>query len=99
MRNKYSNVLPHFDLDVARVVHFESCSCKIHLIEVKAGTTITRDYFKGLNHFVKIFSEQIPEGMGFIYGGDESQQRTDVFIVPFNRMNDLFLWNLQHLIR
>ena len=35
-------------------------------IEVKAGMTITRDYFKGLNHFVKIFSEHVPKGMGLL---------------------------------
>jgi len=52
--------------------------------------TITRDYFKGLNHFVNIFPDQIPKGMGLVYGGDESQKRTDVSIVPFNRLNDLF---------
>ena len=59
-------------------------------VEIKAGMTITRDYFKGLNHFYKIFPEQVPNGMGLVYGGDESQKRTDVSIVPFNRLNDLF---------
>jgi len=59
-------------------------------IEVKAGMTITRDYFKGLNYFVKIFSEHVPKGTGLIYGGDESQKRTDVSIVPFKHLNDLF---------
>ncbi|MDY6987090.1 MAG: ATP-binding protein [Thermodesulfobacteriota bacterium] len=59
-------------------------------IEVKAGMTITRDYFKGLNHFVKIFSEHVPKGTGLIYGGDESQKRTSVSIVPFKHLNDLF---------
>ena len=59
-------------------------------IEIKAGMTITRDYFKGLNQFVKIFSEHIPKGTGLIYGGDESQKRTDVSIVPFKHLNDLF---------
>ncbi len=59
-------------------------------IEVKAGMTITRDYFKGLNHFVKIFPEHIPNGTGLVYAGDESQKRTDVSIVPFKHLNDLF---------
>lgn len=58
-------------------------------IEVKAGMTINRDYFKRLNHFKKIFPEKIPKGMGLVYGGDEGQKRTDVSIVPFDRLNDL----------
>ncbi|MFO7970554.1 MAG: ATP-binding protein [Desulfobacterales bacterium] len=59
-------------------------------IEVKAGMTINKDYFKGLNHFVSIFSEHVPKGMGLVYGGERRQERTNVSIVPFNRLNDLF---------
>ena len=59
-------------------------------IEIKAGMTITRDYFKGLNHFIKIFPENVPNGSGLVYSGDEKQKRTDVSIVPFNCLNDLF---------
>ncbi|MFO7558586.1 MAG: ATP-binding protein [Desulfobacterales bacterium] len=59
-------------------------------IEIKAGMTITREYFKGLNHFVKIFPEHVPAGKGLVYGGDENQKRTDVSIVPFKHLNDLF---------
>lgn len=40
--------------------------------------------------FVKIFSENLSKGTSLIYGGDESQKRTDVSIVPFNHLNDLF---------
>ncbi|MBU1054241.1 MAG: DUF4143 domain-containing protein [Proteobacteria bacterium] len=59
-------------------------------VEIKAGMTITRDYFKGLNHFAKVFSEHIPKGAGIVYSGSESQKRTNVTIVPFKRMIDLF---------
>jgi uncharacterized protein len=59
-------------------------------IEVKAGMTITKDYFKGLNHFANIFSEHVPKGMGLVYGGGAGQERTDVSIVPFHRLNNLF---------
>ena len=52
-------------------------------IEIKAGMTITRDYFKGLNHFAKLFPDHLPWGGGVIYGGTEAQKRTDVFISPF----------------
>lgn len=58
-------------------------------IEIKAGMTITRNYFKGLNHFVKLFQNHIPKGSGIVYGGDKVQQRTDVSIVPFDHLNYL----------
>jgi len=62
----------------------------LYPIEIKAGMTITRDYFKGLNHFVKIFPDHTPEGSGLVYGGETAQQRTTVTIVPFQHLNRLF---------
>lgn len=59
-------------------------------IEIKAGMTITRDYFKGLTHFAKAFPEYIPKGGGVVYGGNELQSRTDFTIVPFKHLNKLF---------
>ncbi len=59
-------------------------------IEIKAGMTITREYFKGLNHFTKTFPESIHNGSGLVYGGIEKQKRTDVSIVPFKYLNDVF---------
>jgi hypothetical protein len=60
-------------------------------IEIKAGMTITRDYFKGLNHFSKIVpKEHVPKGSGLVYGGDEKQMRTDVTIVPIQHLHALF---------
>ena len=52
-------------------------------LEIKAGMTITRDYFKGLNHFAQLFPDNMPAGSGLVYGGKELQRRTDVFIIPF----------------
>jgi predicted AAA+ superfamily ATPase len=60
-------------------------------IEIKSGMTITRDYFKGLKHLANVFPDHIPKGSGLVYGGDESQQRTDVFIVPFRQLKSLFI--------
>jgi len=59
-------------------------------IEVKAGMTINRDYFKGLEHFVKLFPDCTPGGSGLVYGGKEAQRRTDVTIVPYQHVYDLF---------
>lgn len=58
-------------------------------IEIKAGMTITRDYFKGLNHFAKLFPKNIRAGSGIIYSGKEQQRRTDVFVCPFMQMYEL----------
>lgn len=59
-------------------------------IEIKAGMTITRDYFKGLNHMVRNFPENVPNGCGLVYAGEKKQQRTDVTIVPVHLLNQLF---------
>lgn len=58
-------------------------------IEIKSGMTITRDYFKGLNHFTKLFPKRIHSGSGLVYGGDEIQSRTGVSIVPLSHLSTL----------
>jgi predicted AAA+ superfamily ATPase len=58
-------------------------------IEIKAGMTVTRDYFKGLNYFIKLFPNRIPAGSGLVYGGDETQSRTGVSIVPLSHLDTL----------
>jgi len=57
----------------------------VHALEIKAGATINRDYFKGLAHFKKSFPEQWIDGT-VIYAGDESQQRTEWQVVAWDRM-------------
>lgn len=59
-------------------------------IEIKAGMTITRDYFKGLEHFTKVFPEQVPHGAGLVYGGNDAQKRTGVTIATLRDLPDLF---------
>ena len=59
-------------------------------IEIKAGMTITRDYFKGLKHFTKLFHDHIPGGSGLVYGGVDAQERTDTVIVPVSQIYSLF---------
>jgi predicted AAA+ superfamily ATPase len=63
---------------------------KFFPIEIKSGMTITRDYFKGLNHFARVFPEHIPNGSGLVYGGDAAQKRTDVAIVPVADLDKLW---------
>ena len=59
-------------------------------IEIKAGMTITRDYFKGLNYFAKVFPDQIPKGSGIVYSGNQAQNRTNFTIVPFQQVKRIF---------
>ena len=58
-------------------------------VEIKSGMTITRDYFKGINHFIKLFPDNLPNGGGIVYGGENSQDRTNISIVPFRGLSDL----------
>lgn len=57
-------------------------------VEIKAGATITKDYFRGLKHFSKI-NKSLPWGSGLIYGGEETQQRAEVKIYPVLRTAEL----------
>lgn len=59
-------------------------------IEIKAGMTITKNFFKGLKHFSKLFPENTPWGSGLVYGGSEPQKRTDVSIFPFAELYQLY---------
>ena len=58
-------------------------------IEIKSGMTVTKDYFKGLKHFSKLFPQNIPDGSGLVYAGKKQQKRTGVFITPFEKFVDL----------
>jgi hypothetical protein len=58
-------------------------------IEIKAGMTITGDYFKGLRHFANLFPDRIPQGCGLVYGGEEAQKRSGATIVPLAQLPDL----------
>jgi len=48
-------------------------------VEIKSGATISEDYFKGL----RVFSSRLaqpPKTSALVYGGDETQRRSDVSI-------------------
>ncbi len=50
-------------------------------IEIKAGMTITGDYFKGLKKFAKLF--ELPLGSGLVFGGKSGQKRTGTDVRSF----------------
>lgn len=61
---------------------------ELSLIEIKAGQTIAKQYFKGLNRFRKVMSDRIHSGC-VVYGGKESQKRTDWFVIPIHSIGTL----------
>ncbi len=62
-------------------------------LEIKAGMTLNRDYFKGLQAFAKVFD--LPLGAGLLYGGEERQHRQDLIIRPA-RETHLLLAEKEH---
>ena len=55
-------------------------------IEIKSGQTIANGFFKGLQYFSKLAPQT--EAV-LVYGGDESQKRTDVRVLTMNELGDL----------
>lgn len=47
-------------------------------VEIKAGMTVNRDYFKGLQKIAQVLD--LPLGAGLIYGGVEPQQRRNISV-------------------
>ncbi|MBI5100374.1 MAG: ATP-binding protein [Nitrospirae bacterium] len=57
-------------------------------VEIKAGATVTNDYFRGLKSFAK-FHPYLPWGSGLVYGGDQVQQRSDFKVYPSNMVHNM----------
>ena len=60
---------------------------KVHAIEIKAGQTISSDYFKALGRFRKAFPERFLDGT-VIYGGKQSQKRSDWTVWPWDNVGN-----------
>ncbi len=58
-------------------------------IEVKAGATVTRDYFKGIKRFFKIY-KYTPWGGSVVYGGKEPQLRSDIKVYT--------VWDIERML-
>jgi len=57
-------------------------------LEIKAGATISDDYFKGLRSFSGN-GVPLPLGSGLVYGGEEMQVRSGTQVYPVAGINDL----------
>ncbi len=58
-------------------------------VEIKAGKTITSDYFKGINYWNEISGNK----KGYVvYAGEQLQKRSSgITVVPWNEISDLDL--------
>lgn len=61
---------------------------KLTPVEIKSGTTINKDFFKGLNKW-KDLAEEKSEKPILIYGGTAKQERTDVNIVSWQDLTNI----------
>jgi uncharacterized protein len=57
-------------------------------LEIKAGATISEDYFKGLRSFAGN-GAPLPLGTGLVYGGDEIELRSGIRIYPATGIHEL----------
>ncbi|HJK86895.1 MAG TPA: hypothetical protein QKA08_03920 [Candidatus Megaira endosymbiont of Nemacystus decipiens] len=56
-------------------------------IEVKSSETLEISLFKGINYWQKISNI---DGGYLVYAGDKSQNRSNVKILPWNQVNQIF---------
>ena len=52
-------------------------------MEIKAGQTVTSDFFKGIRFWKKL-TTNIDQGAALVYGGDKSYIRSDTYIYPWS---------------
>lgn len=61
---------------------------KLLPIEIKSGQTVAGDFFENLKKFQSIARHVV--GRGFLlYGGQQTQNRETVDVVPWSRIHDL----------
>ncbi|MHB8910399.1 MAG: ATP-binding protein [Syntrophales bacterium] len=59
-------------------------------VEVKAGSTIATDFFKGLTHFSHLM-EGLPFGGGLLYGGRETRQQGSFRVCPVTGIEEMLM--------
>ncbi len=62
---------------------------KLKAVEIKAGKTINRDFTKNLFSFQAVAGAENVE-LFLVYGGDQSQARTDLQVLPWNKAASIF---------
>ena len=59
----------------------------IEAIEIKAGSTVNSDYFRSLNRVAELIPEVSAKAV--VYGGTESQSRSDCEVVPLGGLGEV----------
>ncbi len=59
-------------------------------IEIKAGRTVTPDYFKGVDYFVKLAAGAAAKPV-IVYGGDANQTRSKATVTAWDKLDNLNL--------
>jgi len=57
-------------------------------VEIKAGATVSSDWFKGLRLFASRLQSP-PHACALVYGGDERQRRSDITVWPVADMSNM----------
>ncbi len=63
---------------------------RLHPIEIKSGATIRSDMFKSIKKW-KELSGGFCGDLKLVYGGEQKQRRTDLEIIPWSSIDDMFL--------
>ena len=61
---------------------------KLHPLEIKSGETLTPDFFAGLQRWMQV-AGQAAGTARLVYGGDQSQTRQGVQVVPWRQVAKL----------
>ncbi len=81
-RGKRNNLCFYRDSGGNEVDMIVAMGSNLFPVEIKAGETLTDEFFKGLRTFKKTFPANTPLSSGLIYGGESIQMRSEVMVYP-----------------
>lgn len=58
-------------------------------VEMKSGSTLSRDQFKGLKFWNELTGNEGQSAL--VYGGEQAQQRHEIEVVPWQQMDSLWV--------
>lgn len=58
-------------------------------VEIKAGQTINRDFFRNLKKWQKLAGNKVSQGY-LVYGGDRNQDRSDISVLSWRHLDKLY---------
>ncbi len=58
-------------------------------IEIKAGETVSGDFFRGLKAFARLCPAPPPNGGALVYAGEASQMRNGTAVIPVSHLPGL----------